>query len=76
MLLGVHVLATQAAGIDRNAKVYVAGDRGLVGSAIWRHLIGQGFASLGWKATVPLRDGIASTYQWFMEHRAKIRGVA
>jgi len=29
---------------------------------------------LGWKATVPLRDGIASTYQWFLEHRAAIRG--
>lgn len=31
---------------------------------------------LGWKATVPLRDGIASTYQWFLEHRAELRGVA
>jgi len=29
---------------------------------------------LGWKATVPLRDGITSTYQWFLEHRAAIRG--
>jgi GDP-L-fucose synthase len=28
---------------------------------------------LGWRATVPLRDGIASTYQWFLEHRAAIR---
>ena len=28
---------------------------------------------LGWKATVPLRDGIASTYQWFLEHRAELR---
>lgn len=31
---------------------------------------------LGWKATVPLRDGIAATYQWFLEHRAELRGVA
>jgi len=31
---------------------------------------------LGWKASVPLRDGIASTYQWFLEHRAELRGVA
>lgn len=31
--------------------------------------------NLGWKATVPLRDGIASTYQWFLEHRAEVRGV-
>jgi GDP-L-fucose synthase len=29
---------------------------------------------LGWKATVPLRDGIASTYKWFLEHRSEIRG--
>jgi GDP-L-fucose synthase len=29
---------------------------------------------LGWKATVPLRDGIAMTYRWFLEHRAEIRG--
>ena len=29
---------------------------------------------LGWKATVPLRAGIASTYKWFLEHRAEIRG--
>ena len=32
--------------IDRQAKVYIAGHRGLVGSAIWRHLEGQGFAEL------------------------------
>lgn len=31
---------------------------------------------LGWKATIPLRDGIAATYQWFLEHRAELRGVA
>jgi len=29
---------------------------------------------LGWKANVPLREGIASTYQWFLKHRAEIRG--
>jgi GDP-L-fucose synthase len=29
---------------------------------------------LGWKATVPLRDGVASTYKWFLEHRAELRG--
>lgn len=25
---------------------------------------------LGWKAQVPLSDGIRSTYQWFLEHKA------
>ena len=29
---------------------------------------------LGWKATVTLRAGIASTYKCFLEHRAEIRG--
>jgi len=31
---------------------------------------------LGWKATVPLREGIASTYEWFLGHRAELRGMA
>ena len=35
-----------AMGIDRNARVYVAGHRGLVGSAIWRELERQGFKQL------------------------------
>ena len=30
---------------------------------------------LGWKANVPLREGIAATYQWFLEHRAEVRGL-
>jgi GDP-L-fucose synthase len=28
---------------------------------------------LGWKASIPLRDGIASTYQWYREHQAESR---
>jgi len=31
---------------------------------------------LGWKATVPLREGIASTYEWFLGHQADLRGAA
>jgi GDP-L-fucose synthase len=31
---------------------------------------------LGWKATVPLRDGIAATYSWFLDHEAGLRGFA
>ena len=44
--------------VDRKAKVYVAGHRGLVGSAIWRHLQQQGFTSLigATSAQVDLRD--------------------
>lgn len=32
--------------LDRNARIYVAGHRGLVGSAIWRHLTEEGFTDL------------------------------
>jgi GDP-L-fucose synthase len=32
--------------VDKNAKIFIAGHRGLVGSAIWRHLQRQGFARL------------------------------
>ncbi len=29
--------------------------------------------SLGWKAEIPLRDGIKSTYRWFLDHADTIR---
>lgn len=32
--------------IDKNSKIYVAGHRGLVGSAIWRNLTQRGFTNL------------------------------
>lgn len=32
--------------LDKNARIYVAGHRGLVGSAIWRELEAQGFTNL------------------------------
>ena len=32
--------------VPRDARVYVAGHRGLVGSAVWRHLADQGFTGL------------------------------
>ena len=57
-------MATQeAGGIDRNAKVYVAGHRGLVGSAIWRHLSEKGFTSLigATSREVDLRDWEATS---------------
>lgn len=44
--------------LDRNATVYIAGHRGLVGSAIWRYLSSQGFTRLvgASSAEVDLRD--------------------
>ena len=29
--------------------------------------------ALGWRAKIPLREGIASTYQWFLEHQGDLR---
>lgn len=34
------------ATLDRSAKTYIAGHRGLVGSALWRHLESEGFTNL------------------------------
>ncbi|KGQ20237.1 GDP-L-fucose synthetase [Lysobacter dokdonensis DS-58] len=30
---------------------------------------------LGWKAKIPLRDGIEATYGWFLEHQSSLREV-
>lgn len=32
--------------LDRNSKIYVAGHRGLVGSAIWNNLLSRGYTNL------------------------------
>ena len=40
-----HVAFTPTA-LDRSARFYVAGHRGLVGSAIWRQLVAHGFTDL------------------------------
>jgi GDP-L-fucose synthase len=44
--------------IDRASRVYVAGHRGLVGSAVWKHLDAEGFTSLVGRtsAELDLRD--------------------
>jgi GDP-L-fucose synthase len=31
--------------------------------------------ALGWSPSIELRDGLASTYQWFLEHADDLRGV-
>ena len=32
--------------------------------------------ALGWSPAIPLRQGIESTYQWFLDHHDEARGVA
>ena len=56
--------------IDRGVKVYIAGHRGLVGSAIWRHLLDQGFTSLvgATSSEVDLRDREATFGFFDREH--------
>jgi GDP-L-fucose synthase len=29
--------------------------------------------TLGWQARISLHDGIAQTYQWFLDHRHRLR---
>src|SRR5689334_20131465 len=45
----------------KNSRIYVAGHRGLAGSAIWRHLEHQGFTNIFGKSRgdLDLRDGKA-----------------
>lgn len=54
--------------LDRDATIYVAGHRGLVGSAIWRTLEAQGFTNLVGRTSgeLDLRDRNA-TFDFFRE---------
>jgi GDP-L-fucose synthase len=66
---GVEFTPTQ---LDRSALFYVAGHRGLVGSAIWRHLEAEGFTNLIGRASseLDLTDrGAVSAF--FAEQRPK-----
>lgn len=47
--------------IDKSAKIYVAGHRGLVGSAIWRNLESKGYTNLVGRThtELDLLDGVA-----------------
>lgn len=70
--------------LDRDATVYVAGHRGLVGSAVWRHLEREGFTNLAGQSSkeLDLRDRDA-TFEYFAKTRpdtvilaaAKVGGI-
>jgi len=59
--------------IDPRSPVYVAGHRGLVGSAIWRRLEAAGFSQLigATSAELDLRDRSA-TFAFLTEHRPAV----
>ncbi|PND53806.1 MULTISPECIES: GDP-L-fucose synthase [Rhodococcus] len=58
--------------LDRSAPFYVAGHRGLVGSAIWRHLESKGFEHLIGRASteLDLRDR-GAVFAFFAEQRPR-----
>src|SRR3546814_911546 len=70
--------------LDRDAPFYVAGHRGLVGSAIWRQLEGSGFSNLigHTSSELDLKDRNA-VFTFFEEHKpetvvlaaAKVGGI-
>ena len=47
--------------LDKNAKIYVAGHHGLVGSAIWNNLMQRGYTNLVGRShrELDLLDGAA-----------------
>jgi GDP-L-fucose synthase len=68
-----EVGAASYSRIDRDSRVYVAGHRGLVGSAIWRRLEAEGFSRLigATSAELDLRDR-DKTFAFFAEHRPEV----
>lgn len=62
-----------AESINRHTRTYVAGHRGLAGSAVWRHLQREGFTDLLGRtsAELDLRDRDA-TFAFLAEHRPRV----
>lgn len=59
--------------MDKNSKIYIAGHRGLAGSAIMRELQRQGYTNLVWRthAELDLEDAHA-TQQFFKQERPEV----
>jgi GDP-L-fucose synthase len=59
--------------LDKNSRIYVAGHRGLVGSAIWRHLQSEGFTDLigAPSSQLDLRDRSA-VFDFMRENRPDV----
>jgi GDP-L-fucose synthase len=59
--------------IPRDAKIYIAGHRGLVGSALWRHFEAEGFTNLVGRTSseLDLRDRDA-TFDFYADERPDV----
>lgn len=73
-----------AGPIDRSARVYVAGHRGLVGSAVWRKLEAEGFTDIVGRTSGELdlrdRDSVSAFFaeqqpQYVVFAAAKVGGI-
>ncbi|RWZ46657.1 NAD-dependent epimerase/dehydratase family protein [Labedella phragmitis] len=60
------------APLDRSARIYVAGHRGLVGSAIWRKLEAEGFTDIVGRTSseLDLKDR-AAVFAFFQETKPR-----
>jgi GDP-L-fucose synthase len=65
--------AASSRPLDRSARILIAGRRGLVGSAVWRHLASEGFTALLGPTSRDLdfRDRPA-VFEWFSAHRPHV----
>ena len=77
-------VAFTPAALDRDARFYVAGHRGLVGSAIWRRLKAEGFTDLVGRSSAELdlkdRDAVfaffkETTPRYVVLAAAKVGGI-
>ncbi|ANP71461.1 GDP-L-fucose synthase family protein [Cryobacterium arcticum] len=77
-------VAFTPAALDRDARFYVAGHRGLVGSAIWRRLEAEGFTDLVGRSSAELdlkdRDAVfaffkETTPKYVVLAAAKVGGI-
>jgi GDP-L-fucose synthase len=60
-MTGLLAMPTTSTELPRDARIYVAGHRGLVGSAVWRHLESRGHSNLIGRTSseLDLRDRVA-----------------
>jgi len=66
-------MASTGSAVEKDSRIYVAGHRGLVGSAIWRHLENEGYTNLvgATSSELDLRDRSA-VFDFMHEQRPDV----